>query len=85
MATLWYWLLTFLCPGSGPIVGQTTAAIATAVSTAPTKGRSVFMLRPLVAMLKLAHLLQASQAKIPIQFVDEIPHDRIPFGPMMGR
>lgn len=36
-------------------------------------------------VLQLPHLLQASQAEIPIQFVDEIPHDRIPFGPMMGR
>ena len=29
-------------------------------------------------MLQLPHLLQAGQAEIPIQFVDEIPHDRIP-------
>ena len=30
-------------------------------------------------LLELPHLLQASQAEIPVQFVDEIPHDRIPF------
>lgn len=36
-------------------------------------------------MLQLPHLLQAGQAEIPIQFVDEIPHDRIPFGAMTGR
>ena len=35
-------------------------------------------------MLELPHLLQARQAKIPIQLVDEIPHDRIPSGPMLG-
>lgn len=68
------------------MVAQTTAAITIAVRMAPAKGRSLSMLRARSDMvLELPHLLQASQAKIPIQLVDEIPHDRIPFGPMLGR
>lgn len=67
LATVWCWLLTFLCPGGGPIVTQTTAAITAAVRTAPAKGLSLSMLRARsYMMLQLAHLLQASQAEIPI-------------------
>jgi hypothetical protein len=47
---------------------------------APAKGWSLSMRRACSdMMLQLPHLLQAGQAEIPIQFVDEIPHDRIPF------
>jgi len=59
-----------LCAGEGPTVGMPSRA-ARAADRRQCSARSDMM-------LELPHFLQASQAEIPIQLVDEIPHDLIP-------
>ncbi|SDD92107.1 hypothetical protein SAMN05216337_101744 [Bradyrhizobium brasilense] len=60
-----------LCAGEGPIVRGDPSRGARTADRHRCSARSDMM-------LELPHLLQASQAEIPIQFVDEIPHDLIP-------